>query len=199
MKEKILNMVTNRLNEIATLKNELENTTKKIEEKELEIHDFIKKWKEGCKHVFYKVQEVGILQPRTLGYYCCLCGHFESLNKQNSTNYHNRFPYTPYTISPIFDRRYRRPRTLENSAPKESEKKYDFISTINVCPFSMETANFPVPNEYQEEVNNKKIELRRLKQDKDSLIEEKEKLKESICSATNELNDIYLLLRAYLG
>lgn len=198
MKQTLLGQVQAQIDKLEDLKRQVEDLSKQYSEKIKEINKYEGDWKKGCEHVFYRIQEMSVI-PITMGYHCCLCGTYEELqcadNTKRSTSsmMNSRFPHRrfPRKVIPY--------QTVHPISPKET---HEFIGTVITSPYDdglTDEERYPIPSEYQAEVNHKLSELSSLNAEKESLIKRRDELDAAVETVKKELDTIAHTLNSYFG
>lgn len=195
--------VQNRLTELEKDKQQVEALRKQIEEKENEILAFRKDWQNSCSHAFYRIQWLAFTEWITEGYYCCLCGKYEKRKSPEQTlpdmtppSYYRAMIHHGYNIR-------ERQRGRSRPIPKHLPETHDYIGTVKRSIYNDSSDNdeerYPIPPEFQAEVQKKNDELHKLEEEEALLEERLQELKKSIKSSETELKDIAHSLNYYFG
>lgn len=194
MEQILLSKVQERISQIENMEKIIKSIQKQISKKEEEIKNFYQEWQNNCHHVFYRLQRLVVSVNwtySTIGYHCCLCGKFQEAKYKkvipHSRRQQNEFPRK---ISPTS---LDIPDVTEIDAP-------NFIGTVKSSILSKEEENpYPIPPEYQAEVDGKIEQLSKLKNEEAALKKRLESLKSDIDSSKAELNEIAHYLNGYFG
>ena len=192
MEQTLLSEVQERLSQIKKLKEEVTDTQKQIGKKEQEIHNFYQEWQDTCPHAFYRVQHLDII-PITVGYRCCLCGEYQ--NAQYPPTAPTRPLRSPINYIEYMERRRRKARPPMK--PPSDINAPNFIGTVIDGPFVV--PSYPIPPEYQAQVDSKNEQLSKLQAEKGALEEKLKSLESSIKISEKELDDVAHLLNQYFG
>lgn len=199
--------VQNRLTELGEKKQQVEVLKKQIEEKRKEISDFKEEWRNSCNHAFYRIQWFGFSEWITKGYYCCLCGKYESIEQTSPivgghTRYNRRVRHYSHNINRRDDYR---PREIMPLPTKQVSEIHPYIGTVKMSMYKdsssteSEEERYPVPPEFQAEVQLKNDELHKLEQEENSLEEKLQELEKNINLSRTELDSIAHSLNSYFG
>lgn len=198
MAQTLLSKVKARLSQLDKMKKELKNTETQLSKKEQEICDFYRDWKLNCPHAFYRVQRLQICTFFTVGYYCCLCGKYQRAQYPQTTL--SRYHGARDTYIQADSQKKARP-PME---PPADINAPNFIGTVVESVYANadgkdEEDHYPIPPEYQAEVDRKNEQLHKLEAEKGKLEKKLQELKNSIKLSETELKDVTHLLNNYFG
>lgn len=199
MEQKFLDQAQLRINQLKDLEQQVENAKKQVKDKECEISNFKQEWVNNCTHVFYRIQRIGMF-PYTVGYHCCLCGKYEKLENSNKTQTQSKPICCRHLIGRPGPEKHSHPKPCFLPPPEET---HEFIDTVIDGPFAdgkeSDEERFPIPPEYQAEVESKKAQLAKLEAELADLVEKLHKLEESVKIFKSDLDSATHLLNNYFG